>query len=101
MVRLLYEVSFCRTLYERIEEVELIQKNLLKIFIFESEKKDYDNKKNKFLMNQLAKTIVENSKVLAEFGMAPPILAKIKSLIPLEVSTTIKNGKKINKQCKG
>jgi hypothetical protein len=58
MVRLLYEVSFCRTLYERIEEVGSIQKNLLKIFIFESEKKDYDNKKNKFFMNQLAKTIV-------------------------------------------
>jgi hypothetical protein len=49
MVRLLYEVSFCRTLYERIEEVELIQENLLKIFIFESEKKIMIIKRINFL----------------------------------------------------
>ncbi len=64
---------------KRIEEVELIQKNLLKVFADESEKPE--DKKNKFLMNQLAKTIVDNSKVLAEFGMAPPILSKIQSMI--------------------
>jgi hypothetical protein len=56
---------------KRIEEVELIQKNLLKIFLIESEKQE--EKQNKFLMNQMAKTIAGNSKVLAEFGMVSPI----------------------------
>lgn len=42
-------------------------------------------------MNQLAKIIVENSKVLAEFGMAPPIISKIKNMIPMDISTTYTN----------
>jgi len=36
---------------------------------------------NKSLINQLSKTIAENSKVLGEFGISPPVLSKIKSLI--------------------
>jgi len=78
----------------RIEELELVQKNLIKIFVIESEKKEDDIKKNKFLINQLAKTIAENSKTLAEFGMALPIIAKIKSMIPLDMSTTPTNNDK-------
>jgi hypothetical protein len=46
---------------KRIEELELVQKNILKIFVLESEEKEDDIKKNKFLINQLAKTIEENS----------------------------------------
>ncbi len=42
----------------------------------EKEKEKEKEKQNKFLINQLAKNIKENSKVLAEFGMAPPILSK-------------------------
>ena len=38
---------------KRIEEIELIQKKLLKMFLIEFEKPD--EKQNKFLINQLAK----------------------------------------------
>ena len=51
-----------------------------------------DEKQNKSLINHLAKTISDNSKVLAEFGMDPPIIDKIKSIISLDVSTTSDNG---------
>jgi hypothetical protein len=62
----------------------------LKTFIDETDKQE--EKQNKSLINQLAKTISDNSKVLAEFGLAPPIIAKIKSMIPLDVSPTNENG---------
>ena len=39
---------------------------------------------NKLLINQLSKTIGENSKVVAEFGFAPPLLSKIKGLITIK-----------------
>jgi len=42
--------------------------------------KPKDEKKDKTLINQLSKSIADNSKVLAEFGFAPPLLSKIKSL---------------------
>ncbi len=40
-----------------------------------------DQMKNKSLINQLSKTIAENTKVLGSFGLAPPILAKIQCAI--------------------
>ena len=61
---------------KRIEKLELVQKNILKIFVTEAEKKEgNNNKKNKFLINHLARTITENAKVLDEFGK------KIKELL--------------------
>jgi hypothetical protein len=78
---------------KRIEEVELIQRKLLKMFLIESGKPD--EKQNKFLINQLAKTIADNSKVLAEFGMAPPILAKLKSIMLSNISNNY-NGNNLN-----
>ena len=36
------------------------------------------------MINQLSKTIGENSKVLAEFGFAPLLLSRIKSLITIK-----------------
>jgi hypothetical protein len=59
---------------KRMEELEFVQKKLLKALIEETEKKENPNK---LLINQLSKTIAENSKVLAEFGFAPPLLSRI------------------------
>jgi hypothetical protein len=67
---------------KRMEELEFVQKKLLKALIEETEKKE--NQQNKLLINQLSKTIGENSKVLSEFGMAPPLLSRIKSLIMIK-----------------
>jgi hypothetical protein len=72
--------DFYRT---RIDEMEYIQKQLLLIFEEEASKTE---KKNKYLMDKLAKTIGENSKILADFGMAPPIVAKIKQMLPLDIN---------------
>ena len=44
---------------KRIEELEFVQKKILKIFIDETEKED--GKQNKILINQLAKTIAESA----------------------------------------
>jgi hypothetical protein len=54
---------------------------LLKALIEQTEKKENPNK---LLINQLSKTIGENSKVLAEFSFALPLLSKIKSLITIK-----------------
>lgn len=47
-------------------------------------------KRDKTIINQLSKTIADNSKVLAEFGYAPPLLSKIKSLMSENYSPTNK-----------
>jgi hypothetical protein len=67
---------------KRMEELEFVQKKLLKTLIEETERKEKNP--NKSLINKLSKTIGENSKVLAEFGMAPPLLSRIKSLITIK-----------------
>ena len=66
---------------KRMEELEFVQKKLLKALIEETEKKENPNK---LLINQLSKTIGKNSKVLSEFGMALPLLSRIKSLITIK-----------------
>ena len=49
----------------------------------------------------MSKTITDNSKILAEFGMAPPVRSKIKSIIiSLDISTT-NNYEKLAKNVKG
>lgn len=67
----------------RINEVEYVQKQLLLLFDEEANKTEH---KNKYLMDKLAKTIGENSKILAEFGTAPPIMAKIQRLLPVDIT---------------
>ena len=64
---------------KRMEELELVQRKLLKALIVETEKKEKSEYKS--LINQLSKTIGENSKILSEFGFAPLLLSRIKSLI--------------------
>ena len=72
--------------YRKImEDLEYVQRTLLKALLEEKEKPE--DKKDKTLINQLSKTIADNSKVLSEFGMAPPILSRIKSLISENYST--------------
>ena len=74
---------------KRMEELEFVQRTLLKALIEENEKKE--NQQNKLLINQLSKTIAENSKTLAEFGFAPPLLSRIKSLITIKYDAEEKN----------
>lgn len=64
---------------KRIEELEYVQRNLLKVLIEETEKEK--EKQDKIIINQISKTIADNSKVLSEFGMAPPFVSKIKYMI--------------------
>lgn len=67
---------------ERIKEVKLVQKYLVIEYLEEAQK---TTGKNRYLMNQLAKTIGENSKTLSELGMSPPVLASLYSMIPREL----------------
>ena len=52
---------------KKIEELEYVQRGLLKVLAEETET---EKKQDKTIINQLSKTIADNSKVLAEFGMA-------------------------------
>ncbi|HEX5519442.1 MAG TPA: hypothetical protein VFX18_03295 [Candidatus Nitrosocosmicus sp.] len=67
----------------RMEEMEYIQKELLLIFHEEASKPTH---KNKWLMNNIAKTINDNSKTLADFGMSPPVVARIFELLPVDIN---------------
>jgi len=79
---------------KRMEELEFVQKTLIKVLMEVKEKSD--NHKDKSLVNQLSKTIGENSKVLAEFGLAPPILSRIKSLITIKYDVERNNNNNDN-----
>lgn len=65
----------------RIEQTEYVLKELLKLFTEEVSK----DQKNVYRITKIADCLNNIQKTLAEFGMAPPIIAKIKSLIPLEI----------------
>ena len=58
-----------------MDELELVQRTLLKALMDETEKSENQNKS---LINQLSKTIADNSKVLGGFGMAPPFFLELK-----------------------
>ena len=62
-----------------IEELEFIKRTLMKVLIEEKEKPE--DQQDKSLINNLAKTIANNSKVLGELDMTPPVLSRIKSVI--------------------
>ena len=80
---------------KRMEELEFVQKKLLKALIEETEKKENPNK---LLINQLSKTIGENSKILAEFGMALPLLSRIKSLIMIKYDPAKNNNNDVDNE---
>jgi hypothetical protein len=80
-----------------IEELEFVQKKLLKALIEETEKEE-ENQKNIPLINQLSKTIGAKSKVLAEFGFAPPLLSRIKSLITIKYDAEKNNNNDVDNE---
>ena len=51
----------------------------MKVLIEEKEK--LEEKQDKSIINQLSKTIADNSKVLGDFGMTPPVLSRMKNAI--------------------
>jgi len=70
--------------WKRIKELEYVQRILLEEFTDEATK-EQGQRKNKYLINQLAKTIGELSTKLSEMGMSPPVIAKLYSMIPQEI----------------
>ena len=62
---------------------------MLKVLASETEKEEV--KQDKTIINQLSKTIAESSKVLAEFGLAPPVVSYIKSVISENYFNSHKN----------
>jgi hypothetical protein len=69
---------------QRLEELQHLQANLF--LILEEEKAKGLDKMNAYKYNQIAKTIIENSKVLAEYGVSIPIISKIKELLPVDIN---------------
>jgi hypothetical protein len=58
---LVCQISICRIYRKRIEELEFVQRTQLKALLEEKEKSE--EKQNKSIINQLSKTIADNSKV--------------------------------------
>jgi hypothetical protein len=88
---------------KRMEELELVQKKLLQALMDETEKE----KQNKSLISQLSKTIIDNSKVLSDFGMSPPIVSRILDVVSgnyfnkiNQESEELKNIKMLRQQAK-
>lgn len=67
---------------ERIDRMKYLEQKLLTIFDeeFRKEKPSSQN------IAMLARAIIETDKTLADYGLAPPILSKIKQLIPLNIT---------------
>jgi hypothetical protein len=73
---------------ERLEEITLVQNILMKEYLKEAHKKEdkkKDGNQNKLLMNQLAKTISDNSKIMSEIAVGPATMAKLFSMIPKQL----------------
>lgn len=73
---------------ERLEEMTLVQNILVKQYLKEAHKREdeeKDGKQNKQLMNQLVKTISDNSKVMSEIAVGPATVAKLLSMIPKQL----------------
>lgn len=82
-----YARSYIADFYrQRIEELQHLQTNLFLILDNEKKKGGGIDKINVYRYNTIAKTIIDNSKVLAEYGMGPPIIAKIKELLPVDIN---------------
>jgi hypothetical protein len=74
---------------KRVEELELVQKTLLQVLVEEKEKEK--EQQDKTLINQLSKTIAENTKTLGSFGLAPPILSKMQSALSCNYKDSQRN----------
>ncbi len=71
--------------WQRIKEVELIQKYLIQRYLKEVEKIK-TGEDDPSVLSKLTTNIRENTKVLAELGMAPPILSRLQEIIPQNVT---------------
>lgn len=67
-----------------MDELEFVRRTLVKMLVEEKEKSE---QKNTSLINQLSKTIADNSKALSYIGMASPMLNKISNLVTIKHST--------------
>lgn len=70
---------------EQFQMMESVQNILIKQYIKEAHKEEDEKKggnQNKVLMNQFAKTITENSKIMSEIAVGPATIAKLLSMIP-------------------
>jgi DNA-directed RNA polymerase subunit L len=85
---------------QRIEKLEYVQWNLLKVLALETEeeKKIEEEKQDKTLINQLSKTIAESSKVLSEFGLVPPVVSHMKNMISVNYFNSKNEEKKIEEE---
>jgi DNA-directed RNA polymerase subunit L len=85
---------------QRIEKLEYVQRNLLKVLALETEEEEEEEeeKQDKTLINQLSKTIAESSKVLSEFGLVPPVVSHMKNMISVDYFNSKNEEKKIEEE---
>ena len=74
---------------EKNERVRVCSKKIVKSIDKKNRRKKRENNQNISLIDQLSKTIADNSKVLAEFGLGLSVLSKIKSLITISIMLKI------------
>jgi hypothetical protein len=72
---------------KRIEEVEYIQRTILMILDEELKREN----PNTLLIKRLGKRVLQSSKILAEYGMAPPIINKLRNLMELNIHNMTNN----------
>jgi mevalonate kinase len=64
---------------DRLSEMQMIQKDLLKMWVTEISKAD--NEQDKYLMLQIARSIRENNVVLSQLGVSLPIISSMKNIM--------------------
>ena len=64
---------------DRLYEMQMIQKDMLKMWVTENSKAD--NEQDKYLMQQIARSILENNVILSQLGVSLPIISSMLSLI--------------------
>jgi len=74
---------------EKNGRVRVCSKKIVKSIDKKNRRKKRENNQNISLIDQLSKTIADNSKVLAEFGLGLSVLSKIKSLITISIMLKI------------
>ena len=74
---------------EKNGRVRVCSKKIVKSIDKKNRRKKRENNQNISLIDQLSKTIADNSNVLAEFGLGLSVLSKIKSLITISIMLKI------------
>ncbi len=71
--------------WQRIKDIDLSQKYLIQRYLKEVEKIK-DGKDDPNVLSKLATNIRENTKLLAELGLTPPIISRLQEMIPQNVT---------------